>query len=109
VFVNDPRAGYVTDPGGPAAPVPASVGVGPRIRGETVRILSTILLVLFLGAVAIFCVQNTGPVAVRFLGWGMTAPLPVVVLVVYLLGMMTGWAVLSFLRRSVRLATESPR
>jgi lipopolysaccharide assembly protein A len=71
------------------------------------RILSSALLVVFVGAIVVFCVQNLDTITINYLGWNMSAPLPVLVLVVYLLGMVSGWGVLSFMRRSIRKATET--
>lgn len=63
-------------------------------------------IVLFLAALVIlFCAQNLSTVAVSFLGWSISLPLPLLVVIVYVLGMATGGAVWSFIRRSVRGAT----
>jgi len=70
------------------------------------RFVQAILLLVFLGALGIFAVQNTNTITVRFLGWGITAPLALVSLAVYLLGMLTGWTVVAFVSRSLRRVTE---
>ena len=70
------------------------------------RYVQAILLLVFLGALGIFAVQNTNTITVRFLGWGITAPLALVSLAVYLLGMLTGWTVVAFVSRSLRRVTE---
>ncbi len=73
------------------------------------RILNLAALVLFLGAVAIFCFQNLGSITIAYLNWRIVAPLPVLALLTYLAGMISGWAVLSFLRRTIRAASVEPR
>jgi uncharacterized integral membrane protein len=59
------------------------------------------LLLAFLGVVGIFAVQNRQAISVAFLGMSLTAPLAILVLGVYVLGMLTGWTVVAFLRRSI--------
>ncbi|GAC1466720.1 MAG: hypothetical protein NVSMB9_07570 [Isosphaeraceae bacterium] len=73
------------------------------------RFLLGLILLIFLGAVGIFAVQNTQTVTVQFLKWGVTAPLPLLTIGVYLLGMLSGWNVISFLRHSISRVTEDPR
>lgn len=70
------------------------------------RILSSALLLVFVAAVVVFCLQNMETVAITYLGWSMSLPLPLLVLIIYLLGMISGWGVLSFMRRSLRVVTE---
>ena len=70
------------------------------------RVVQAILLLVFLGALGIFAVQNTNIITVRFLEWGITAPLALVSVAVYLLGMLTGWTVVAFVSRSLRRVTE---
>jgi len=72
------------------------------------RSLQAALLLAFLGAVAVFAVQNDQAVAVRFLRWGVTAPMALTVVAAYLVGMLSGWTVVAFLRRSIRKVTERP-
>jgi len=71
------------------------------------RVFYAVLLVVFIVAIAIFCFQNMQTIAITYLGWSISAPLPIVVLLVYVLGMVTGWGVLDFVRRSIRRATEA--
>lgn len=70
------------------------------------RILSAIFLLLFLGVVGIFAIQNLANVQVRFLNWGMALPLATVVVGSYLLGMASGWSVIGFLRRNIHRMQE---
>lgn len=69
------------------------------------RYFQAILLLMFLGALGIFAVQNTNTITVRFLEWAVTAPLAIVSVALYFLGMLTGWTVVAFLTRSLRRVT----
>ena len=72
------------------------------------RFVHAVLLLTFLGAVAIFAFQNMQAVTVGFLKWSLTAPLALTAVVIYLVGMISGWNVVAFLSRSLhRVATES--
>ncbi|HWE35778.1 MAG TPA: lipopolysaccharide assembly protein LapA domain-containing protein [Isosphaeraceae bacterium] len=73
------------------------------------RTILGLFLLIFLGAVGIFAAQNTSYVQVRFLGWVVSSPLALLVVVVYLLGMLSGWNVVAFLRRSLRSVATAPR
>jgi len=73
------------------------------------RFLQVLMLLVFLFALFVFALQNTQPVAVRFLGWSVSAPVPFLIIVVYVLGMLSGWTVFSFLGRSIRRAAEHRR
>jgi lipopolysaccharide assembly protein A len=70
------------------------------------KYVQAIILLVFLGALGIFAVQNTNAITVRFLNWEITRPLALVSVIVYLLGMMTGWTVVAFVSRSLRGVTE---
>ena len=70
------------------------------------RFVQAILLLVFLGALGIFAVQNTNAITIKFLEWRITAPLALVSLAVYFLGMLTGWTVVAFVSRSLRRVTE---
>jgi lipopolysaccharide assembly protein A len=70
------------------------------------RYVQAILLFVFLGALGIFAVQNTNTITVRFLHWGIPAPLALITVAVYLLGMLTGWTVVAFVSRALRQVTE---
>ena len=60
------------------------------------------VVVVFAGAILAFLFQNTQSVNVSFLSLGMTSPLALVVLVVYVLGALTGGSLYALLRRSIR-------
>ncbi len=72
------------------------------------RYLLGAVLLAFLGAVVVFAVQNTAAVTVRFLNWGATVPFALLAVVIYVAGMLSGWSVVSFVRRSIdRVRAES--
>ena len=73
------------------------------------RFLQGVLLLVFLGGVFLFALQNNRAVSVRFLGWESTPPVSLLILGVYVLGMLTGGTVVSLLRRSIRKVSEHPR
>jgi len=66
------------------------------------RFIQGIILLTFLGTIGIFALQNAEPLNVHFLKWNLTSSLALVLVAVYLLGMLSGWTVVSFFRRSVR-------
>ena len=65
------------------------------------RYLLGLILLIFLGAVGLFAVQNTQPITVKFWNLGVTAPVALFAVGVYLLGMISGWNVVAFLRSSI--------
>lgn len=72
------------------------------------RIVFLIILLLFVAVVAAFALMNFQSVTVGFAGLELTAPLAVLIALVYLLGMATGGGLFSFLRYSLHKATSSP-
>jgi lipopolysaccharide assembly protein A len=60
------------------------------------------VVVVFVAALLIFLFQNTQSVSVSFMIFGMTAPLFVLVLVVYGIGALTGGSLYALLRRSIQ-------
>ena len=73
------------------------------------RFFQATLLLVFLLSVAAFALQNNGLVSVSFLAWKLSAPMSVLIVGVYLLGMISGGAVFGFVRRSIRKVSEQPR
>jgi uncharacterized integral membrane protein len=73
------------------------------------RFIQALLLLVFLGAVGLFAVQNTGSITVDFWTWKATGPVALLAIAAYLLGMLSGWTVVSFVMRSVRRVSEHPR
>jgi putative membrane protein len=70
------------------------------------RLLQALIFLVFLGAVGIFAVQNTSVLTFNFLNWHVTGPVALLTIVTYLLGMLSGWTVVSFMMRSMRRVGE---
>lgn len=68
--------------------------------------LRAIVLIVIVGLLLTFVLQNFAGVDIHFLGWQMKAPLAIICLLIYVMGMLSGWAVVSFLGRSLRQVTE---
>jgi lipopolysaccharide assembly protein A len=68
--------------------------------GALVRYLQALLFLAFLVATAVFAVQNTGMITVNFLKWNLSQPVALLTVAVYLMGMLSGWTVVAFMRRS---------
>lgn len=63
------------------------------------RILKKTILFLFLLVVVIFAIQNSQTTNIEFFNWGMTLPVSIVVILIYLLGMTTGGLLSSVIRK----------
>ena len=72
------------------------------------RIVSFILLMIFLAAVGVFAFQNRQIVTLDYLDRSVTCPLAFLIGAVYLLGMLSGWSVLRVFRRSLVRVSELP-
>lgn len=72
------------------------------------RWLHLTVIVLFAAAILIFAVQNLQVVTTSFLGVSISTPLAVLVALSYLLGTVTGGALLALLRRSYQGARRGP-
>jgi uncharacterized membrane protein YciS (DUF1049 family) len=70
------------------------------------RIVYLFILLLTLAAVIVFAVQNNETITLRYLDRSTTCSLPLLVAVVYLLGMVSGWTVIGLVRRSLQRVTE---
>jgi len=72
------------------------------------RVIQAIIFLAFLGAIGIFAVQNTDAITVNFWTWKITGPLALMAIAIYILGMLSGWTVVAFVRQSLRRVTENP-
>ncbi len=72
------------------------------------RFVYIALIVVFTAIVALFKVQNLEAVTVSLLSASITLPISVLVLLIYVLGMLTGGIVLALLRGWVRGARHRP-
>jgi lipopolysaccharide assembly protein A len=73
------------------------------------RLLQALIFLAFLGAIGIFAVQNTSVLTFSFLNWHVTGTVAVLAIATYLLGMLSGWTVVSFMMRSMRRVGQQPR
>lgn len=73
------------------------------------RYVLAAVVLAFVGAIGVFAVQNTQSVTVRFLNGSLTAPVALLIVVAYVLGMFSGWHVADFLRRSIQRLRAAPR
>jgi putative membrane protein len=80
-----------------------------REIGGIMRFIQAVIFLAFLGAVGLFAVQNTEAITVDFWTWKVTGPVALLAIAVYLLGMVSGWTVVAFVRRSLRRVSEHPR
>ena len=74
-------------------------------RCVTYRLL---LFLAFLAAIGVFAAQNTGIITVNFLTWNVVQPVALLTVAIYVLGMLSGWTVLAFIRGSFRQVTHRP-
>ena len=70
------------------------------------RFIQAVILLAFLGVVGLFAVQNTEAITVSFWTWKATGPVALLAIAAYLLGMLSGWTVVSFFTRSLQRVTE---
>ena len=73
------------------------------------RVLYITVLVLILAALAIFAYQNDESITLHFFRRDISLPLSLLIAAVYVLGMLSGWSVVGFLRRSWQRALERPQ
>ena len=72
------------------------------------RVLCLLILLLILAALGIFAVQNQELVAIHYLQESVSCPLALLIGIVYLLGMLSGWTVIGLVQRSLRRVTDRP-
>lgn len=70
------------------------------------RYIQAAILLFFLGAIGLFAIQNMQSIKVDFLTWSISAPVAIFAVAAYVLGMLTGWTVVAFLRRSIHRVSE---
>jgi uncharacterized integral membrane protein len=73
------------------------------------RVLYITVLVVIVAALAIFAYQNDESITLHYFRQDLTLPVPLLIAGVYVLGMLSGWSVVGFLRRSWRRALEHPQ
>jgi putative membrane protein len=70
------------------------------------RLVCFVLLLIVLAVVVVFALQNNEAVTLRYLDRSVSTTLPLLIAAVYLLGMVSGWTVIGFLKRSLQRVTE---
>jgi uncharacterized integral membrane protein len=70
------------------------------------RFIQAVLFLAFLAAVGLFALQNTEAITVKFWTWQLSAPVAALAVATYVLGMLSGWTVVAFVRRSLRRVGE---
>ena len=70
------------------------------------RVFYTLILLVFLGATAIFALQNREMITIQYLDRSVSCQLSLLIAIVYLLGMLTGWTMIGLLRRSIHRVSE---
>lgn len=70
------------------------------------RTLIAFLLLVALAVAVTLCVQNDGGITLTLFAWSVVAPLWLVVVGGYVLGMLSGWGIAGLLKRSWRRVTE---
>ena len=84
---------FVSDPAAAAPAFPA---------GSTMRWIYLAVIAAVAAATLIFALQNLQSVTISFLGLSISAPLAVLVIVIYLIGMATGGSAWALLRWAVQ-------
>jgi uncharacterized integral membrane protein len=73
------------------------------------RYFQAFLFLAFLFVIGVFAFQNRDVVTVNFLSWNLSQPVAILSVILYVLGMLSGWTVVAFLKRSYRGATTNPQ
>jgi uncharacterized integral membrane protein len=59
-----------------------------------------------LGAIGVFALQNRETVTLQYLDRSVSCPLALLIGTVYVVGMVSGWTVVGFMRHSLRRVSE---
>ncbi len=70
------------------------------------RVIYISILLILLGAIGVFALQNRETITLQYLDRSVACPLALLIGIVYLLGMVSGWTVVGFLHRSLRRVSE---
>jgi putative membrane protein len=73
------------------------------------RVIQAILFLVFLGAIGLFAVQNRDVITVTFWDRKIDGSIALMAIAAYVLGMLSGWTVVAFVRRSLRKVREHPQ
>jgi putative membrane protein len=78
-------------------------------QGPAMRFIQAAIFLALLATIGVFAIQNRDVITVNFLAWSLSQPVAIVTIAVYILGMLSGWTVMSFAQRTFRGATARPR
>jgi lipopolysaccharide assembly protein A len=70
------------------------------------RVISGLFLVVLVAALAFLSYENSQSTTLEAGNWRGDVPLPLLVVVVYLLGMLSGWWLVGLVKRSWQRVTE---
>ena len=73
------------------------------------RIVYFLVLLIVLGAIGVFALQNRETITLQYLDRSVSCPLALLIGIVYGLGMVSGWTVVGVVRRSLRRVSEQVR
>jgi lipopolysaccharide assembly protein A len=73
------------------------------------RFLSALFLIILIAALGFLTYENNRDTVLNAWKWSWDVPLPLVVAVSYVLGMLSGWWLLGLMRRSWQRVTEPDR
>jgi uncharacterized integral membrane protein len=83
---------------------PTSLHQGPAMRS-----IQAAIFLAFLATIGVFAIQNRDVITVNFLAWNLSQSVAIVTVAVYILGMLSGWTVMTFAQRTFRGATARPQ
>jgi uncharacterized integral membrane protein len=72
------------------------------------RVIYVLILLVLLAAVGLFVLQNGETITLQYLDRTVSCPPSVLIGIVYVLGMLSGWTVIGFVQRSLRRVSERP-
>jgi len=73
------------------------------------RSIQAVIFLAFVVTIGIFAVQNRDVITVHFLAWNLSQSVAIISVAAYILGMLSGWTVLTFARETFRGATSRAR
>lgn len=73
------------------------------------RLICFLILLIGVAALVVFAVQNNEDVTLKYLDRSVSCTMSLLIAVVYLLGMVSGWTIVGFLKRSFRRVAERPQ
>ncbi len=73
------------------------------------RVFYFLVLMLLFAAIGIFALQNRETITIQYLDRSVASPLALLIVIVYVVGMVSGGTVVGFVRRSLRRVSEKSR